>query len=226
MRVIVVEDHQALREVFTERLLSEGFEVVGASCGEELDEQLAGNGTHLIILDVNLPGESGFDIAKRVRAGHPGINIIMVSARTEELDRIRGYESGADFYLSKPVSPAELSAAVKAVRRRVDAEKDSNDGLVLQVTTLKLSLGQKEVHLSKTDTAFLKALALAPELRLPYWRLYEITNRVADDSAKNQLELQVHRLRKKLEEIGVSESFIRSIRSEGYQLTLPLCVEN
>ena len=226
MRVVVVEDHQDLREVFTERLLSEGFDVVGVSCGEELDEQLAGNGTHLIILDVNLPGESGFDIAKRIRAGHPGINIIMVSARTEEQDRIRGYESGADFYLAKPVSPAELSAAVKAVQRRVEAHLETNSDLVLSPGGLKLSFGEKDAHLSKSDAALLKGLALAPDLRLPYWRLFEITERLADDNSKGQLELQVYRLRKKLEEIGVPETFIRSIRSEGYQLTLPVRIES
>ena len=149
----------------------------------------------------------------------------MVSARTEEQDRIRGYESGADFYLAKPVSPAELSAAVKAVRRRVDAQTDSDCSLVLNPGRLKLSFGERDAHLSKSDTALLKGLALAPDLRLPYWRLFEITERVADDNSKSQLELQVHRLRKKLEEIGVPDTFLRSIRSEGYQLTLSIRIE-
>ena len=226
MRVVVVEDHQDLREVFIDRLLSEGFDVVGASCAEELDEHLAATATHLIVLDVNLPGESGFNIAQRLRAGHPGINIIMVSARTEEQDRIRGYESGADFYLTKPVSPAELLAAVKAVRRRIHAQTESEASLALSPSGLKLTNGDKDAYLSKSDTALLKGLALAPDLRLPYWRLFEITERIADDNSKSQLELQVHRLRKKLEEIGVPDSFIRSIRGEGYQLTLPIHIEN
>lgn len=226
MRVVVIEDHQDLREVFIDRLLSEGFNVVGASCAGGLDEQLAAAPTHLIVLDVNLPGESGFDIAQRLRAGYPSLNIIMVSARTEEQDRIRGYESGADFYLTKPVSPAELSAAVKAVRRRVEALTATGRSLVLNPSRLKLSLDGRDAHLSKSDTALLKGLALAPDLRLPYWRLFEITERIADGNSKSQLELQVHRLRKKLEEIGVPDTFIRSIRSEGYQLTLPILIEN
>ena len=226
MRVVVVEDHQDLREVFIDRLLSEGFDVVGASCAEELDEQLAAAAKHLIVLDINLPGESGFNIAQRLRAGHPSINIIMVSARTEEQDRIHGYESGADFYLTKPVSPAELSAAVKAVRRRVGAQADAETSLVLSPSGLKLTNGCKDAYLSISDTALLKGLAMAPHLRLPYWRLFEITGRVADETAKSQLEIQVFRLRKKMEAIGVPDTFIRSIRGMGYQLTLQIRIEN
>ena len=150
----------------------------------------------------------------------------MVSARTEEQDRIRGYESGADFYLTKPVSPTELLAAVKAVRRRIHAQTEADASLALSPSGLKLTNGDKDAYLSKSDTALLKGLALAPDLRLPYWRLFEITERIADDNSKSQLELQVHRLRKKLEEIGVPDSFIRSIRGEGYQLTLPIHIEN
>ena len=226
MRVVVVEDHQDLREVFIDRLLSEGFDVVGASCAEELDEHLAATATHLIVLDVNLPGESGFNIAQRLRAGHPGINIIMVSARTEEQDRIRGYESGADFYLTKPVSPAELSAAVKAVQRRTQNGASATDRLLLNLGRMTFCSAQGEVALSKNDVALLKALAIAPERRLPYWRLFEVTERPQSEQAKGQLELQIFRLRKKLAELGVSEDLIKSIRLEGYLLTQSIQLVN
>ena len=84
MRVVVVEDHIDLRQVFMDELTREGVNAIGVTCGEELDECMAEGGINLIVLDVNLPGESGFDIAKRVRSADPRINIIMLSARTTE----------------------------------------------------------------------------------------------------------------------------------------------
>ena len=219
MRVVVVEDHIDLRQVFMDELTREGVHAVGVTCGEELDECMAEGGISLIVLDVNLPGESGFDIAKRVRAADPRINIIMLSARTTEADRILGYESGADFYLCKPVSPAELSAAVKAVKRRVNARISTGTEVVLSILGMTISSEEGVASLSKSDVSLLKALAMAPDYRLPYWRLYEVTERQANEQAKGQLELQVFRLRRKLAEIGIPENFIKSMRSEGYQLT-------
>jgi DNA-binding response OmpR family regulator len=219
MRVVVVEDHLDLRQVFVDALIHEGMDVMAVSCAEELDECMSAGMVHLLVLDVNLPGESGFDIAKRMRAADPKINIIMLSARTSESDRIQGYESGADFYLCKPVSPTELSAAVKAVKRRVLAPDSSANQLALSVSGMCMTSGSGVAHLSRADVGLLKALAMAPDQRLPYWRLFEVTERSANELAKSQLELQVFRLRKKLDDIGVSESLIKSIRTEGYQLT-------
>ncbi|MFY9136238.1 MAG: response regulator transcription factor [Zwartia sp.] len=225
MRVVVVEDHLDLRQVFVDALIHEGMDVLAVSCAEELDECMSAGMVHLLVLDVNLPGESGFDIAKRMRAADPKINIIMLSARTSETDRIRGYESGADFYLCKPVSPAELSAAVKAVKRRVSTPEASVDDLALSVSGMCLTSGHGVANLSRMDVSLLKALAMAPDHRLPYWRLFEVTERSANELAKNQLELQVYRLRKKLADIDIPESLIKSMRSEGYQLTQAIRID-
>ena len=225
MRVIVVEDHLDLRQVFLDALIQEGVDASAVSCAEELDEHMSAELINLIILDVNLPGESGFDIAKRVRAADPNINIIMLSARTDEVDRIRGYECGADFYLCKPVSPAELSAAVKAFKRRAQTDANNGADLALSVLGMRLTSAFGSVNLSKSDVAFLKALAMAADHRLPYWRLFEVTERESHEQAKSQLELQVFRLRKKLAEIGIPENFIKSVRSEGYQLTQAIRID-
>jgi DNA-binding response OmpR family regulator len=225
MHVVVVEDHLDLRQVFLDALIKEGMDASAVSCAEELDEHMSKGRIDLIVLDVNLPGESGFDIAKRVRAADPNINIIMLSARTSERDRVRGYESGADFYLCKPVSAAELSAAVKAVKRRLNVNQSSGTELALSVFGMCLTSDAGVIHLSKVDVAFLRALAMATDHRLPYWRLYEVTERSSNEQAKSQLELQVFRLRKKLAEIGISENLIKSMRSEGYQLTQSIRID-
>lgn len=226
MNIVVVEDHQDLRELFVEHLLGDGFNVDGVSCAEELDDHMASNHVDLLILDLNLPGENGLDIARRVRPVHPALHIVMLTARTTEDDRIAGYDSGADLYLPKPVSPQELSAAVRAVHRRVLSATQSNGLLTLNVSRMTISTQQGEAGISRVDTALLKALATAPERRLAYWRLFELTDRDQSDLAKGQLELQVFRLRKKLAEIGVSEDLIKSVRREGYQLTEAICIVN
>ena len=226
MKIVVVEDHQDLRELFIEHLSKDGFDVLGATCGEELDDHLASTTVDLIILDLGLPGESGLDIAQRIRAAQSDIHIIMLTALTTESDRIRGYESGADMYLPKPITPQELSAAVRSVSRRVDAATQSGALLTLNVLGMMLKSPDGEIGISKLDTALLKALATAPERRLPYWRLFEVTERDQSDAAKSQLELQVFRLRKKLAEIAVSEDLIKSVRREGYQLTQQIRIES
>lgn len=225
MRVVVVEDHQDLRQVFTQAISREGVDALAASCAEELDEILALGRVQLLVLDVNLPGESGFDIAKRVRAADPSVSIIMLSARTAESDRLQGYQCGADFFLCKPVSPSELSAAVNAVKRRLETSHSFGD-LVLSERGMTLTSADGVARLGRADVALLKALAMAPDGRLPYWRLFEVTGRDSRDSAKTQLELQVFRLRKKVADICVPEDFIKSMRTEGYQLTRRVRVDS
>jgi DNA-binding response OmpR family regulator len=224
MRVAVVEDTEDLCQILTQAISREGVEVFGASCAEELDDFLNLGCVQLLVLDINLPGESGFDIAKRVRAADPNVNIIMLSARTAESDRLQGYECGADFFLCKPISPAELFAAVNAVKRRFEASR-SVDDLVLSECRMTLTSPAGVARLGKADVALLKALAMAPDGRLPYWRLIEVTGRDSQDSAKSQLELQIFRLRKKFTDISVPEDFIKSMRFEGYQLTQRIRVD-
>jgi len=224
LRIIVVEDHQDLREVFVNHLNGEGFDVIGVSCGEEMDDCLSDGNFDLLILDVNLPGENGFEIAQRMRAAHRDLHILIITARTAEDDRIRGYDSGADLYLPKPVSAAELTAAVRSVQRRLGAMNGARSELVLDTSRMCLTNHRGEVRLSKSDVALLKAMAIAPDRRLPYWRLFEVTERDQNDAAKGQLELQVFRLRRKLAEIGIEDDLIKAVRREGYLLTQPIGV--
>lgn len=227
LNIVVVEDHEDLRSSVLDYLSQEGYTVNGASCGEDLDELMARQSVDLIILDVNLPGESGFDIARRIRAVYPGVSVIMLTVRDEEYDRITGYDSGADLYLAKPISPTELTAVVRSVYRRKQSTVVARTGLELNVSRLVLLAPKTEVALSKLDAVLLKALATAPDWRLPYWRLFEVTERSLDsEQSKGQLELQVFRLRKKLVEHGLSEDLIKAVRREGYQLTEPMLVTN
>jgi DNA-binding response OmpR family regulator len=130
VNIIVVEDHEALREVTVSALQDMGHKVRGVACAEALNAELQNHHPHLLILDLTLPGEDGVSLARRVRKAHPEIGIIMVTARKELGDKLTGYDSGADLYLTKPTSIEELGAAIQALSRRlITWAKDS-----LQVT--------------------------------------------------------------------------------------------
>lgn len=224
MRIAIVEDHHALRQMLVDALAGEGLDVTGVSCGEDLDELMASTTIDLIVLDVNLPSETGFEIATRIRAADPMINICILSARTSDEDRIRGYASGADFYMGKPVSTGELTLMIKAAQRRIETSQSDAD-LLLDMTTMKLHVSGSELDLGKLDMLLLKALAFAPDRQLPYWRLLEVTERDACAKSKSQLEIQILRLRRKLAEVGIATDFIKVIRGEGYKLTQPLRIK-
>ena len=119
-KIAIVEDHDGLRESFVEYLSNLDYDITGLCCAEDLDDYLATSQPAILILDIGLPGEDGFQIAKRLRQSHPGMYIVMLTALANERDKIRGYECGADIYLPKPVSPAELSAAIQAACRRLN----------------------------------------------------------------------------------------------------------
>lgn len=117
-RIIVVEDETDLRDDLVEYLDRCGFDVHGAASGVELDRLLDGNGADVIVLDINLPDEDGFSVARRVRATSQAA-IIMLTARSGLIDRVIGLELGADVYLVKPVDFREIEAQIKALVRRI-----------------------------------------------------------------------------------------------------------
>ena len=119
MNILVIEDHEALREVTLSALGEMGHKARGISSAEALPAELESCVPHILILDLNLPGEDGISLAGRLRRMRPEIGIIMVTARIELSDKISGYESGADIYLTKPTSLEELTAAVYALSRRI-----------------------------------------------------------------------------------------------------------
>ena len=174
LKIAVVEDHEDLRELFVDFLKLQSHDVAGFCCADDLDEHLVGKDVDLLILDLNLPGEDGFSIARRLRHAHPDLHIIMVTARTAVEERIKGYASGADLYLSRPVLPAELGAAVGSVARRVADAADRRTTLMLDTARLVLRSNQAEVALGKGDAMLLKSLAEAPGRKLEYWRLMEL----------------------------------------------------
>lgn len=151
MNIIIVEDHDALREVTVSALQEMGHKVRGVACAEALNEKLRLCIPHILILDLNLPGEDGISLANRVRQIHPEIGIIMVTARKELNDRIAGYESGADIYLTKPTSLEELAVAIQALSRRITTWAGDSLQVTLDPGQLKSAERARALHQQLTN---------------------------------------------------------------------------
>ena len=217
LSVLIVEDHDRLRDVLTQHLLQNGCHAAGAPDAEGMQQALARASYDVVVLDLNLPDEDGLSLARRLRSTHPEIFIIMMTARNGAADRVAGYDSGADVYISKPSSGDELLAAINSWRRRTFDQQKLAPSVQLNVQRCELS-GQSTVSLSATETKILRGLCLAPGLKLDYFRLIELLDQEVDAKGKAHLEVYMARLRKKLVQAGFAAPAIKAIRNEGYQL--------
>ncbi len=217
LKIVLVEDHLNLREILANYLSQEGHHIIQAADAQDLDEALAREEVGIVVLDLNLPGEDGLSIASRLKSSRPNLFIVMLTARQRSEDRVKGYESGADVYITKPSSALELSAAIKSFERRRQAAIDSEPSLRLNVHRREL-IGQISVGLNAVELLLLKALSLAPEQRLEYFRLLELLEIGVDARGKAGLEVHITRLRKKMVDVGAKAPAIRAIRNKGYQL--------
>jgi DNA-binding response OmpR family regulator len=223
LNIAVVEDNQDLREAIVEVLGALGHRVVGLSCAEDLSDGGAQPLMDLLVVDLNLPGEDGVSLARRLRAAQPGLCILMLTARETVRDKVSGYEAGADIYLTKPVSIEELSAAVKSLERRIRASQTSSEPqpvLWVQVAELTAQGPGGSIELSTVEVALLSALARAPEQRLAHWQLLQISTADLQGASLSNLAVKMTRLRKKLMGAGFEGAALQVIRNEGYQLRL------
>ncbi len=121
LNIVVVEDNDDLREAIVEVLSALGHRVLGLTCAEELGDEGAQAVIDLLVVDLNLPGEDGVSLTRRLRQIQPGLRILMMTARDTVRDKVSGYEAGADMYLTKPVSIEELTAAVQSLEQGLNA---------------------------------------------------------------------------------------------------------
>lgn len=225
MRVLLVEDHDDLREATMEVLQGHGFTTVGLTAAEEVDDLLQHNRPALYVVDLNLPGEDGLSLARRIRAAQPGAGIVMTTARTHITDRVQGYEAGADIYLPKPVDPAELVAALRSLGMRILSREAERQGVaVLDSNARTLTGPSGAVKLSESELRLLSALTTAKEHMLERWQVAVHLGSPEVDINRDSLQNRISQLRKKMTvSLGAGE-FIRSVRKEGYKLCVDLQV--
>lgn len=227
LKILVIEDHDDLRDATVSALAKMGYSVKGIDCAERIDDELARFAPDLLVVDLNLPGEDGLSVSRRMRAAQPDIGIIMVTARDQAQDVMKGYSNGADIYVTKPTSPEELGAAIRALARRLRPQGAVADqALRLNPQVLQLAGPAGSVDVSDSETLLLAALARASDHRLETWQLLEILGKQADDLETRALAVQIVRLRKKLEQAGAPAPTIKSIRSFGYQLCVPIRISS
>jgi DNA-binding response OmpR family regulator len=223
LNIVVVEDHDSLRQVMVDVLRQFGHRVTGLSCAEEIDDTAVGPQPDLYIIDLNLPGEDGISLTQRIRRVNGTVGIIMVTARTQLQEKLSGYASGADIYLSKPVAPDELIAAISALTRRLIPEGNirGND-LSLDMRRLLLTGPGGDVPVTDSEAAILSALSQSPGQRMEIWQIVEMIGINMELFSKSNLEVRIVRLRKKITQVGGDEGAIKAIRLQGYQLCVPL----
>lgn len=225
MRVMLVEDHDDLREATLAVLQSQGFAAVGLGSAEDVDDLLQYSRPALYVVDLNLPGEDGLSLARRIRAAQPGAGIVITTARTHLSDRIDGYGAGADIYLSKPVDPAELVAALRSLSARILSREAERQGVaVLDSGARTLKGPSGVVKLSESELRLLSALTTAKEHMLERWQVAVHLGSQEADISRDSLQNRISQLRKKMSVCLGSGEFIRSVRKEGYKLCVELQV--
>lgn len=221
-RIAVVEDNHALNELLCSTLRRAGYAVDGFIDAESLIEHAHLKDTDIVVLDIQLPGESGLQLAQRLRPLMPWLGILMLTTRTSNRHRIEGYEVGADYYLPKPLSPDELIDAVNSlIRRKQQAiTQSAPDDLrcVLSRASLMLSIGDRSVRLSSADAAIVVALASAPEKQLEHWQIMDLLRPDGGVVSRTSLDVRIYRLRSKLADFTGEEHSIVSVRGVGYRL--------
>lgn len=224
--ILIVDDDTQIRMLVTKFLQRQGYHVFAASDGLSVEDTVSRFMIDAIILDVMLPGKSGIDVCKQIRA-HSSVPIIMLTARSEEEVRVQGLEGGADDYVTKPFSSRELLARLRSVLRRSrspdftsqgrEKKKLIFDGWLLDSLRRELvSPAGALVDLSTGEYNLLVAFLEHPNRILSREMLMEIAKTRTSDPFDRAIDVQVSRLRRKLEADDSSNKIIKTVRGAGY----------
>ena len=234
--ILVVDDDQGIRELVGDYLEQNGFRVTTASDGRQARTVLAGRQpVDLIVLDLMLPGEDGLSIFRRLRAEtHPPIPVLMLTARSDDVDRIIGLELGADDYLTKPFVPRELVARIRAVLRRVHmlprSTMDESAVRIIRFGDWRLDLLQRNLisgrgvvtPLGSAEYNLLRLFLENPQRVLSRDQLLAQLAHREFDIEDRSIDLRVSRLRRRLEDHARDPRYIRTVRNEGYVFAMPV----
>lgn len=224
MKILLIEDEKILADSLKTMLTNHGFEVDAANDGETgLD--YARLGIHdLVILDVMMPGINGYQVARKIRAERNGVPILMLTAKSDLLDRIEGLNAGADYYLSKPFDRRELLACIHALLRRQGQQVDclTYGNTELDLSTGILRCGSREIRLSAREFDVMRFLLLAGGRNVSKETLLQKVWGFDSNAVENHVEVYVGFLRKKLAAIG-SDLRIDAVRRLGYHLEVEGC---
>src|SRR6476469_4509203 len=217
--LLVVDDDRRIRDLLSRFLAGEGYRVSTAETAADASSRLNGLSCDLLILDVMMPGESGFDLAKAIR-GDSNVPILMLTARDAAESRIKGLEMGADDYLSKPFEPRELSLRIANILKRTQpaaappVESVRFGPFVYHLARGELRKGEEVIRLTDRERDMLRVLAATPGETVPRMAL-------AGDggsAGERAVDVQINRLRRKIERTPANPLYVQTVRGFGYRL--------
>jgi two-component system OmpR family response regulator len=225
-RVLVVEDDPTIADLLANFLGEHGYRVLLAGESREMDRILATQRVDLLILDITLPGEDGLSICRRVRAMDT-VPVIMLTARSSEIDHVVGLEMGADDYLTKPFSPQELLARIRALFRRIEAPRPVGQArwaVTIRFSGWTLDLRRRELHdpdqirvlLTAAEYRLLVVFCERPNRTLSREQLLDLTRERGAAVNDRSIDIQVSRLRRKIEQDARAPQLIQTVRAGGY----------
>jgi DNA-binding response OmpR family regulator len=225
--ILIVEDDPEIRRLVGDFLVHEGYDVETAADGKAMDVVLQRVRPDLIILDLMLPGEDGLAICRRLRTGDP-IPILMLTAKSDEIDRVVGLEMGADDYLAKPFSSRELLARARAIMRRTQPivpqaaqnRRYRFDAFVIDIDARGLSAGENNtVNLTSGEFELLVCFVQRPRRVLTRDQILDWTRGRSAEPFDRTVDMLISRLRKKLDGASPGSNLINTVRNGGYLFT-------
>ena len=222
-KVLVLEDEENIRSFVVINLKRAGYETIEAGTGEEALAALKANPSiKVALLDIMLPGIDGFEVCRRIRAMDNKIGIIMLTARTQEMDKVTGLMTGADDYVTKPFSPAELLARVDALYRRIGGSENTEDVLssgpfVLHLRSRTLDKNSDHIRLTQTEFAIMKLFMENPGRALSREEILHAVWGADYNGEVKIVDVNIRRLRIKIEDDATEPEYITTVWGYGYK---------
>ena len=223
-KVLVLEDESSIRSFIVINLRRAGYDVIEAESGEEALERLKENpNTKVALLDIMLPGIDGFEVCRRIRATNTKIGIIMLTARSQEMDKVTGLMTGADDYVTKPFSPAELTARVDALFRRAGGEEIPQTGeirqdpFLLNTRNRTLEKNGQRIKLTQVEYSIMKVFMENPGKALSREEILDMVWGRDYFGELKIVDVNIRRLRLKIEDNVQNPTYITTVWGYGYK---------
>ncbi len=222
-KILVLEDEPSIRSFVVINLRRSGYEPIEAATGEQALEKLKQNPDTLVaLLDVMLPDIDGFEVCRRIRATGSKMGILMLSAKSQEMDKITGLMTGADDYVTKPFSPAELLARVDALYRRIGGSENTEDVLssgpfVLHLRSRTLDKNSDHIRLTQTEFAIMKLFMENPGRALSREEILHAVWGADYNGEVKIVDVNIRRLRIKIEDDATEPEYITTVWGYGYK---------
>ncbi|MFY9615373.1 MAG: response regulator transcription factor [Candidatus Dormiibacterota bacterium] len=220
--ILVVDDEPEIVRLVRDHLEAVGFSVLEATDGRGAVRAVTAGRPDLVVLDLGLPGLDGLEVTRALRKDNP-VPIIMLTARSDESDKLVGLELGADDYMTKPFSPKELVARVRAVLRRAEVAATGppvlrvGDDIELDLPRMEARIGGRRVELTPTEFQLLAALAREPGRVFTRAQLLDAVHGVAFESYERAIDAHVKNIRRKLEPEPGSPRYLQTVYGVGYR---------